>query len=187
MRRRLMAAILPLVAATLVLAATGSLLLIRRASANTAEQQLYAQAVALADFKHPGASCENVEAVKYVGQYTPRRVVGLAADGTFTGNLPPEPSTAVDLRPGALQRRASRWPARPATRSTCSSPSTSPRPRRPPCTPPSPTRTPPCWWPPAPGSPRSAGSATSRCRAWSACRPPRRWPTGWPGASPGRW
>ncbi len=88
MRRRLTSAILILVTGTLVLAAVGSALLVRRASATTAEQQLYAQAHALASYPHPDVFLHSIKVVRYVGQYDALTIVGLSAAGTFSPNLP---------------------------------------------------------------------------------------------------
>lgn len=83
-----MVAILLLVAGTLVLAGAGGYVLIRRASANTAEQQLYDQAKALAEYQHPRVVFEKLSAVKFIGQYDALAVVGLDAGGGFAGHLP---------------------------------------------------------------------------------------------------
>ncbi len=96
-----MAAILALVAGTLLLAALGSLVLVHRASATTAEQQLYDEAIALADYSHPQVFLHDVQAVEYVGQYDALRVVGMSADGQFADNLPTELGD-LDLRTSAL-------------------------------------------------------------------------------------
>ncbi|MGO9456212.1 MAG: sensor histidine kinase [Acidimicrobiales bacterium] len=88
MRRRLVVAILLLVAGTLLLAGAGGFVLIRRASANTAEQQLYTQAKALAEYQHPQVVFDKLGAVKYIGQYDTLTVVGLDAAGHLTGPLP---------------------------------------------------------------------------------------------------
>jgi two-component system sensor histidine kinase BaeS len=88
-RRRLTGAILVLVAGTLLLAALGSVLLVRRASATTAEQQLYTQAHALADYPSPEVFLHSIHVVRYVGQYRALTIVGLSAEGTFTSALPP--------------------------------------------------------------------------------------------------
>jgi len=103
MRRRLTSAILTLVAGTLVLAALGSAFLVHRASATTAEQQLYAQAHALADYQHPQVFLHSIRVVKYVGQYDALTIVGLSAVGTFTSDLP-TPLRRVDLDPAQLHR-----------------------------------------------------------------------------------
>lgn len=101
MRRRLLVAILLLVAGTLVLAGVGGYALIRRASANTAEQQLYAQARALAEYPHPRVVFLDLGAVKYIGQYDALAVVGLDAGGGFAGRLPGS-LRGRDLDPSAL-------------------------------------------------------------------------------------
>jgi len=100
-RRRLLVAILLLVAGTLVLAGVGGYALIRRASANTAEQQLYAQARALAEYPHPRVVFLDLGAVKYIGQYDALAVVGLDAGGGFAGRLPGS-LRGRDLDPSAL-------------------------------------------------------------------------------------
>jgi two-component system sensor histidine kinase BaeS len=89
MRRRLVVSILLLVAGTLLLAGLGGFVLIRRASANTAEQQLYAQAKALAEYQHPQVVFDKLGAVKYIGQYDTLAVVGLDTSGHLSGPLPP--------------------------------------------------------------------------------------------------
>jgi len=88
MRRRLLVSILLVVAGTLVLAGAGGFVLIRRASANTAEQQLYAQAKALAEYQHPAVVFGKLGAVKYIGQYETLSVVAIDGSGHLSGALP---------------------------------------------------------------------------------------------------
>src|SRR5580698_3022346 len=89
MRQRLLIAILVLVALTLVIMSVGSLLLIRRDSANTAEQQLYSQTRAIANYPSiEQVVSKELLAVKVVGQYDSLSIVGLSADGAFSERLP---------------------------------------------------------------------------------------------------
>jgi two-component system sensor histidine kinase BaeS len=97
-----MAAILALVAGTLVLAAVGTLLLVRRASSNTAEQQLYTEARALA-VSHPDVFLQDITAVTYVGRYDALTIVGLDASRRFTANLPAS-LDGLALDPRAIAR-----------------------------------------------------------------------------------
>ena len=88
MRRRLTVAILLLVALTVLLSTVGSVLLVRRAAKSTAEQQLYAQATAIAQYPRPVYLLTRLNALQFVGQYTSLAVVGLAADHSFGPGLP---------------------------------------------------------------------------------------------------
>ena len=101
MRRRLTVAILCLVAFTVVLSTAGSVLLVRRAAKSTAEQQLYAQATAIAQYPRPVYLLTRLNALTYVGQYTSLAVVGLSADESFGPGLP-SALTGQDLDTPAL-------------------------------------------------------------------------------------
>jgi len=106
MRRRLMVAIMLLVAITLLVASVGSFLLIRRASANTAERELYTQAKFVADLAQrdiglPRSVTNDLRAVRQVGDYRTLSIAALTADGTFTNGIPPAIADE-DLRTGAL-------------------------------------------------------------------------------------
>jgi len=90
-----------LVAGTLVVASVGSILLVRRAATSTAEQQLYTQVKAIADYPTQQRIVKQLTAIQYLGQYASLSVVGLNADGTFTANLPAELS-GLDLDTSAL-------------------------------------------------------------------------------------
>jgi signal transduction histidine kinase len=94
-------AILLLVAFTLLLATAGSILLVRRAAKNTAEQQLYSQAQAIADYPHPLRVLRELTAVEFVGQYASLTVIGLSAAGAFATGLPAS-LHQVDLDSAAL-------------------------------------------------------------------------------------
>ncbi len=106
MRRRLMVAIMALVAITLVVASAGSLLLIRRASANTAERELYTQAKFVADLAQRDIGLRtsvtnDLRAVRQVGDYRSLSIAPWAADGTFTSGIPPA-IAGENLRPADL-------------------------------------------------------------------------------------
>lgn len=101
-----MVAILLLVAITLLVASVGSLLLIRRASANTAERELYTQAKFVADLAQRDIGLRDsvtndLHAVRQVGDYRTLSIAPLAADGTFASGIPPV-IAGEDLRTGSL-------------------------------------------------------------------------------------
>jgi signal transduction histidine kinase len=85
-----MVAVLALVAGTLLVASLGSFLLIRRASATTAEQELYTQAryIAAGGAGESHLNDRLLTLVKHLGDYRSLSIAGLSADGTFTSGLP---------------------------------------------------------------------------------------------------
>jgi len=97
-----------LVAITLLVASVGSLLLIRRASANTAERELYTQAKFVADLAQRdiglrSSVTNDLRAVRQVGDYRTLSIASLAADGTFTSGIPPA-IAGENLRVDALNQ-----------------------------------------------------------------------------------
>lgn len=99
-----------LVACTLLVASVGSLLLIRRASASTAEQELYSQARYIATLQHGvgfgSLSQRNLNLIKHLGDYRTLSVAALGTDGTFTRGIPPALAD-MDLRTDALSNNQS--------------------------------------------------------------------------------
>jgi len=99
-----MVAISVLVAGTLLLAAAGAVVLVRRSAARTAEQQLYTQVTSLIAYPHAGQLVRQVGGlrdIRHVGQYQALRLVGVDAAGDVTGNLPPA-LDGVDVDHAAL-------------------------------------------------------------------------------------
>jgi hypothetical protein len=120
-RARLTQAILLVVAGTLVLTAIGSLVLIRRSTYDSAEQQLYSQAKVVASLAvaqdQPGAGVLSLsDTLRLVGGYDTLKVASLSPDGSFSG-LPPslQENTCAPVSCSAT----SRWPASWAAWSTC--------------------------------------------------------------------
>jgi signal transduction histidine kinase len=109
-RKRLLIAILALVAAALVLNTIGSVLLIHGASASTAEQELRTQASAVADLYTNAAGSPSElrvlarlrSEIRRVGDYHSITIITLSPDGTFGRRLPAE-LQGLDLQPGVLQ------------------------------------------------------------------------------------
>jgi signal transduction histidine kinase len=112
-RARLTTAILLLVAGTLLLTGIGSLVLIRRTTYNSAEEQLYTEARVVASIaaaqKHPGSSrgiLSLTNTIKLVGDYRSIGVATMTPDGTLLGGLP-ESLQSVELQTRPLQRNRS--------------------------------------------------------------------------------
>jgi len=85
-----MVAMILLVGITLLVSSVGSLVLIRRSSARTAEEQLYSEAKVVAQYPVEFLTRGNLVegAVRRIGQYRSLSALGLAPDGTFSGSLP---------------------------------------------------------------------------------------------------
>jgi signal transduction histidine kinase len=101
-RTRLTAAILLLVAGTLVLGAAGGYVLIHRSSLTTAEQQLYSEARVVTTSPDRQIALDDLLALRVVGGYQNISVAALTPQHVFAAGLPSK-LASVDLHPRAVE------------------------------------------------------------------------------------